>query len=131
MADTWVTSEKANCTTSGMKCSAESHRFFHPSISTTFDEAPNVPWKMETIANAKIQGVLHTDRINVAGFVVEKQVLGTATILNNVKENGIDGSFGLGLNAMAFNGEEFSWEYIEWSTWNSAFFLLLKICSRD
>ncbi|KAF9276405.1 hypothetical protein BGZ74_003665 [Mortierella antarctica] len=105
MADTWVTSEKANCTTSGMKCSAESHRFFHPSISTTFDEAPNVPWKMETIANAKIQGVLHTDRINVAGFVVEKQVLGTATILNNVKENGIDGSFGLGLNAMTFNGD--------------------------
>ncbi|KAG0025914.1 hypothetical protein BGZ82_009735 [Podila clonocystis] len=109
MADTWVTSEKANCTISGMKCSAESHRFFHPSKSTTFDEAPDMPWKMETIAKAKIQGVLHTDRVNVAGFVVEKQVIGTATILDNVQENGIDGSFGLGPNAMTFNGEVGVW----------------------
>ncbi|KAG0092056.1 hypothetical protein BGZ93_005713 [Podila epicladia] len=105
MADTWVTSEKANCTIYGNKCSMKSHRFFHPSKSTTFDEAPNVPWKMETIARAKIQGELHTDRIDVAGFVVERQVLGTATVLNNVKENGIDGSFGLGLNALTFNGD--------------------------
>ncbi|KAG0332995.1 hypothetical protein BG000_009563 [Podila horticola] len=104
MADTWVTSEKANCTASGTKCSG-SHRFFHPSKSTTFDKLPDVPWTMETIAKAKIQGVLHTDRINVAGFIVENQVLGTATVLDNVKENGIDGSFGLGLNAMTFNGD--------------------------
>ncbi|KAG0012975.1 hypothetical protein BGZ81_001287, partial [Podila clonocystis] len=105
MADTWVTSEKANCTISGMKCSAESRRFFHPSNSTTFDEAPDMPWKMETIAKAKIQGVLHSDRVNVAGFVVEKQVIGMATILDNVEENGIDGSFGLGPNAMAYYGD--------------------------
>ena len=65
-----------------------------------------MPLTIETMAKAKIQGVLHTDLIQVAGFVVEKQVLGTANVLENVKENGIDGSFGLGLNAMAFNGEE-------------------------
>lgn len=78
-----------------------------------------MPWKIETNAKAKIQGVLHTDLIQVAGFVVEKQVLSTASVLDNVKENGIDGSFGLGLNAMAFNGEErfvlfFSFRDVGW-----------------
>ncbi|KAF9382528.1 hypothetical protein CPC16_009303 [Podila verticillata] len=82
--DTWVTTEKANCTTSGIKCSEGSHRFFHPSKSTTFAKEPNVPWKIETIAKAKIQGVLHTDVVQVAGFVVEKQVLGAASVLDNV-----------------------------------------------
>ncbi|KAF9211490.1 hypothetical protein BGZ59_007990 [Podila verticillata] len=82
--DTWVTTEKANCTTSGTKCSEDSHRFFHPSKSTTFAKEPNVPWKIETISKAKIQGVLHTDVVQVAGFVVEKQVLGAASVLDNV-----------------------------------------------
>lgn len=89
-----------------------------------------MPWKIETIAKSKIQGVLQTDLIQVAGFVVEKQVLGTASILDNVKENGIDGSFGLGLHAMAFNGEErpFAFFFLEmWLARLICFFFSLSL----
>lgn len=52
-----------------------------------------------------VKGKLGTDVVQVAGFVVDRQVIGVADSLKGVKENGIDGSFGLGLMDLTFNGK--------------------------
>ncbi|KAF9949956.1 1,3-beta-glucanosyltransferase, partial [Mortierella alpina] len=54
---------------------------------------------------AQVNGTLVSDRVRVGGFKVERQVLGLANSLKNIKDNGIDGSFGLGLRDLTFNGD--------------------------
>ncbi|KAG0338909.1 hypothetical protein BG004_007036 [Podila humilis] len=105
MSDTWVVAEKANCTITGTRCSSTSRRFFHQKKSSTFRKAPNVPWKVQLTSQATLQGKLHTEKIHVAGFEVANQVLASAEVLEGISENGIDGSFGLGLYALTFNGD--------------------------
>lgn len=52
-----------------------------------------------------MKGSLATDVVQVAGFVVDRQVIAIADSLTGIKENGIDGSFGLGLMDLSFNGK--------------------------
>lgn len=54
---------------------------------------------------ARIEGNLSMDVVQVAGFVIDRQVLGVATNLKNLKQKGIDGSLGLGLTDLSFNGK--------------------------
>lgn len=67
--------------------------------------APNISWHLELSDGLVVKGTLGTDVVQVAGFVVDRQVIGVADSLKGVKENGIDGSFGLGLKDLTFNGK--------------------------
>ncbi|KAF9285454.1 hypothetical protein BGZ68_003839 [Mortierella alpina] len=102
-ADTWVTTVHANCSTN-TPCPATRH-VFSPKRSSTFQATPNLEWTLQFSDGAQVNGTLVSDLIRVGGFQVEHQVIGLANSLKNVKENGIDGSFGLGLRDLTFNGD--------------------------
>ncbi|KAG0286409.1 hypothetical protein BGZ96_009473 [Linnemannia gamsii] len=103
-SDTWVTSARANCS-QNQPCSTTARRGFHIERSSTFESAPNISWHLELSDGPAVAGRLGTDVVQVAGFVVDRQVIGIADSLTGVKENGIDGSFGLGLTDLTFNGD--------------------------
>ncbi|KAK3837926.1 MAG: aspartic peptidase domain-containing protein [Linnemannia elongata] len=103
-SDTWVTSARANCSQDS-PCSTTARRGFHIERSSTFVSAPNISWHLELSDGLVVKGTLGTDVVQVAGFVVDRQVIGVADSLKGVKENGIDGSFGLGLKDLTFNGD--------------------------
>ncbi|OAQ23537.1 acid protease [Linnemannia elongata AG-77] len=103
-SDTWVTSARANCSQNS-PCSTTARRGFHIERSSTFENAPNISWHLELSEGPVVKGKLGTDVVQVAGFVVDRQVIGVADSLKGVKENGIDGSFGLGLMDLTFNGD--------------------------
>jgi len=48
---------------------------------------------------------LQTDIVQVGGFVVDRQVVGMAMALKGFKDNGIDGTFGLGLAELSLRGK--------------------------
>ncbi|KAG0376355.1 hypothetical protein BGX24_007868 [Mortierella sp. AD032] len=103
-SDTWVTSAHANCSLN-RPCSSTARRRFHTGRSSTFESAPNISWHLEMSDGSVVAGKLGTDVLQVAGYVVDRQVVGVADSLSGVKENGIDGSFGLGLMDLTFNGD--------------------------
>ncbi|KAG0270980.1 1,3-beta-glucanosyltransferase [Linnemannia exigua] len=103
-SDTWVASARANCSLN-RPCSSTARRGFHTDRSSTFESAPNISWHLEMSDGPAVTGKLGTDVLQVAGFVVDRQVVGVADSLRGVKENGIDGSFGLGLKDLTFNGD--------------------------
>lgn len=107
-SDTWVTSARANCSQNS-PCSTTARRGFHIERSSTFESAPNISWHLELSDGPAVKGRLGTDVVQVAGFVVGRQVIGVADSLKGVKENGIDGSFGLGLMDLTFNGKFCGW----------------------
>ncbi|GJJ70060.1 nucleoporin GLE1 [Entomortierella parvispora] len=102
-ADTWIALAKATCSGS-VECSGR-RRYFHPNRSSTFERVPNVPWGVHFSDNSAAKGFLQTDLLQVGGFVVDRQVIGMATTLSEFKENGIDGSFGLGLSELSLHGD--------------------------
>ncbi|KAF9316181.1 hypothetical protein BG003_002270 [Podila horticola] len=79
-------------------------RYFHPSRSSTFEKTPNVPWSLEYSDQSNVFGDLHTDVVQVAGFVIDRQVIGVGKSLFGFKDNGIDGSMGLGLPELSATG---------------------------
>ncbi|KAF9542514.1 hypothetical protein EC957_001883 [Mortierella hygrophila] len=103
-SDTWVASARANCSQNS-PCSITARRGFRAERSSTFESAPNISWHLELSNGPAVKGTLGTDVVQVAGFVVDRQVIGVADSLKNMKENGIDGSFGLGLTDLTFNGD--------------------------
>lgn len=103
-ADTWVVEKSANCSEPA-PCSSK-RRFFSPKSSYTFESAPNVYWSIGFSDNSKAMGTLHTDLVQAGGFVIDRQVLGVATAISGFKDNGVDGSFGLGLKSLATNGKQ-------------------------
>ncbi|KAF9132581.1 hypothetical protein BGW39_011759 [Mortierella sp. 14UC] len=103
-SDTWVASSKVNCSLN-QPCSTTVRRGFHTERSSTFESAPNIKWHLELSDGSAVTGKLGTDVVQVAGFVVDRQIIGVADSLRGVKENGIDGSFGLGLMDLTFNGD--------------------------
>ncbi|KAF9573277.1 hypothetical protein EC968_008816 [Mortierella alpina] len=94
----------ANCSTN-TPCPTTTRRLFSPKRSSTFQRTPDLKWTLQFSDGAQVNGTLVSDRVRVGGFEVEQQVLGLADSLKNVKENGIDGSFGLGLRDLTFNGD--------------------------
>ncbi|KAF9089266.1 hypothetical protein BGX23_006823 [Mortierella sp. AD031] len=97
-SDTWVTSSEAHCSTN-RPCSSTTtthRRGFHTEQSQTFEATPNISWHLELSDGPRVTGTLGTDVVQVGGFVVDRQVIAVADSLENVKENEIDGSFGLG-----------------------------------
>ncbi|KAG9064848.1 hypothetical protein KI688_003109 [Linnemannia hyalina] len=103
-SDTWVTSARANCSQNS-PCSTTARRGFRAERSSTFESAPNISWHLELSNGLAVKGRLGTDVVQVAGFVVDRQVIGVADSLKDMKENGIDGSFGLGLMDLTFSGD--------------------------
>ncbi|KAF9100482.1 hypothetical protein BGX29_006531 [Mortierella sp. GBA35] len=106
-SDTWVTSSEAHCSTN-RPCSSTTtthRRGFHTEQSQTFEATPNISWHLELSDGPRVTGTLGTDVVQVGGFVVDRQVIAVADSLENVKENEIDGSFGLGLGDLSFNGD--------------------------
>ncbi|KAF9959159.1 1,3-beta-glucanosyltransferase [Mortierella alpina] len=102
-ADTWVTAVHANCSTD-TPCPSK-RRVFSPKRSWSFQPTPNLNWTLQFSDGAQVNGTLGSDLIRVGGFEVEHQVIGLAKSMKNVKDNGIDGSFGLGLRDLTFNGD--------------------------
>jgi cathepsin D len=102
-ADTWIALTRATCSDPD-ECSNH-RRYFHPNRSSTFEQTPNVPWEIEFSDHSTATGYLQTDLVQVGGFVVDRQVIGMAMTLKGFKENGIDGSFGLGLTELSFHGK--------------------------
>ncbi|KAF9942163.1 hypothetical protein BGZ67_002799 [Mortierella alpina] len=104
-ADTWVTAVHANCSAHTPCPAAGKRRLFSPKRSSTFQQAPNLDWTVQFSDGAQVNGTLVSDWVRVGGFEVKHQVLGLADSLKDVKENGIDGSFGLGLRDLTFHGD--------------------------
>lgn len=107
-ADTWVAIAKANCTpiNEDMRPCPAHRRYFYPSLSSTFETAPSAPWSLEYSDHSKVFGNLHTDVVQVAGFVIDRQVVGVGKSLFGFKDNGIDGSLGLGLAELSETGDD-------------------------
>ncbi|GJJ76082.1 hypothetical protein EMPS_08441 [Entomortierella parvispora] len=103
-ADTWITSWHANCSLN-QPCTDRRRRALFPDRSSTFNSDPNIPWTVNFSDGAKIEGSLSSDVVQVAGFVIDRQILGVATNLKSLKQSGIDGSLGLGLADLSFNGD--------------------------
>ncbi|KAK3842613.1 MAG: aspartic peptidase domain-containing protein [Linnemannia gamsii] len=105
-ADAWVIQQGANCT--NPKPCPSKRRFFYPARSTTFKESPDLPWS--TVAavgeakKSKAMGKLRTDVVQVAGFVVDQQVVGIADNVVGFGEKDVDGVFGLGLHQLSAHG---------------------------
>lgn len=51
-------------------------------------------------------GLLHTDLVQAGGFIIDRQVLGMASVITGFKENGVDGTFGLGLRSLSTHGKD-------------------------
>ncbi|KAG0221449.1 hypothetical protein BGX31_009824 [Mortierella sp. GBA43] len=103
-ADTWVRVTNANCS-HNTKCPKDL-RAFVPEESISFDKSPNVTWNLDFSNGIQVNGTLSTDAIQVAGFVAERQTIGLADSFQGFKkDDGIDGSFGLGLMELTFHGD--------------------------
>ncbi|KAG0047123.1 hypothetical protein BGZ83_007759 [Gryganskiella cystojenkinii] len=102
-ADTWLALRHATCLEPD-ECGSH-RRYFHPNQSSTFEHKPNIPWRVEFGDHSTATGYLQTDLVQVGGFVVDQQVIGMAMTLKGFKDNGIDGTFGLGLTELSLHGE--------------------------
>lgn len=51
------------------------------------------------------KGRLRTDAVQVAGFVVDRQLIGVADNVDGFREVGVDGVFGLGLHLLSAHGK--------------------------
>ncbi|KAG0345722.1 hypothetical protein BG004_003204 [Podila humilis] len=106
-ADTWVAMTMANCTPpyeNTHPCPAH-RRYFHPSRSSTFEKVPNTLWSIEFSDKSKVFGNEHTDMMQIGGHVLDRQVFGVGKALYGTKDDGIDGSVGLGLSDLKTGGE--------------------------
>ncbi|KAG0041291.1 hypothetical protein BGZ83_002042 [Gryganskiella cystojenkinii] len=103
-ADTWVTSAHANCSLNS-PCTDHRRRSFFPDRSTTYGSDPNITWGVDFSDGAKIEGRLESDVVQVAGFVINRQVIGVVNNMKDLKQNEIDGSLGLGLTELTYNGD--------------------------
>ena len=65
-----------------------------------------------------IEGRLESDVVQVAGFVIDRQVIGVVTNMRDLKQNGIDGSLGLGLTDLTYNGIEYARTYNAFMQWS-------------
>ncbi|KAF9116245.1 hypothetical protein BGX27_004096 [Mortierella sp. AM989] len=102
-SDTWVTGAFANCSRN-TKCPDE-RAVFYPRRSSTFESEPNITWTLDLSGGQGINGTLSTDTVQVAAFVVDRQAVAVADSIDGLPDNGIDGSFGLGLRDLTFNGD--------------------------
>ncbi|KAF9353000.1 hypothetical protein BGX26_009229 [Mortierella sp. AD094] len=101
--DIWVAMEGANCT-EPEPCSAK-RRYYNPSRSSTFETWPDISWRIGFSDNSRAKGKLNTDILQAGGFVIDRQVVGIASVLVGFKENLIDGTFGLALKNLAYHGD--------------------------
>ncbi|KFH62479.1 hypothetical protein MVEG_11688 [Podila verticillata NRRL 6337] len=109
-SDAWVVITKVNCTpiNEDVRPCPPHRRYFHPNRSSTFEKTPNAPWSLEFGDQSRVFGNLHTDVVQAAGFVIDRQVFGVGESLFGFKDNGIDGSLGLGLSELSATGRSVS-----------------------
>ncbi|KAF9432342.1 hypothetical protein BGZ76_010946 [Entomortierella beljakovae] len=101
--DTWVAKAGANCT-QPEPCSAK-RRYFNSTRSSTFELWPDIDWKGEFLDKSQLGGRLHTEIVQVGGYVIDRQVIEVADVLVGLKDNGIDGILGLGLKPLSYHGD--------------------------
>ncbi|KAG9062082.1 hypothetical protein KI688_006806 [Linnemannia hyalina] len=94
-ADTWVTQLGVNCTNPA-PCPPK-RRLFNPARSSTFELSPDLAWTTTATGTGirsvwegknEAKGRLRTDMVQVAGFVVDRQVLGVADTVVGFGEKG-------------------------------------------
>ncbi|KAG0070792.1 hypothetical protein BGZ89_012461 [Linnemannia elongata] len=111
-ADTWVTQLGANCT-NPTPCTPK-RRLFNPARSSTFELSPDLAWTTKATGTGirsgwegknEARGKLRTDVVQVAGFVVDRQVVGVADTVVGFGEKSVDGVFGLGLHQLSAHGD--------------------------
>ncbi|KAG0309207.1 1,3-beta-glucanosyltransferase [Dissophora globulifera] len=95
--------ENANCT-NPEPCSPK-RRYFSQHRSYTFEQTPNVDWGIRFSDKSKAKGWLHSDVVQVAGFVIDRQVLGMANTMVGFRDPGVDGILGLGMRSLATHGD--------------------------
>ncbi|KAF9538024.1 hypothetical protein EC957_007368 [Mortierella hygrophila] len=110
-ADTWITQLGGNCTNPA-PCPPK-RRLFNPARSSTFELSPDLAWTTTATGTGirsgwegknEAKGTLRTDVVQVAGFVVDRQVVGVADTVAGFGEKGVDGVFGLGLHQLSAHG---------------------------